>query len=271
MQQSTLEISKSWISFAVKGLKNISVYGESYSFKTINDDLIEEIEILQEENSITDIRCILKNIDDINDNILEQVHTKVKIFLVNLYGEYQPILCNFKTQCSGKHFLHALDTELPTIEEVIGFSEDITLSAQYKIEIFKNLFEDKFLTPDKDGDYMLLYHTMTIDNIVTRYLMQYEILLSHVPVGNSKKHLQENVTNYIKNVYNPLHPAEDQIVFHKTRKPGKSYSEDEITYYRNLLGHNDSSADIQVNDKTTLAYSNKLVKVLYFRLTEKEN
>mgnify|MGYP006994313522 FL=1 len=116
---------------------------------------------------------------------------------------------------------------------------------------------------------MLLYHTMTIDNIVTRYLMLYEILLSHVPASNPKKHLQTDVTDYIKNVYNPQHPTE-QIGFHQTRKPGKLYDEDDITYFRNLLGHNDSSSAVKVNDTTILEHCNKLTRILYFKLT-KEN
>lgn len=102
MQQTTFDSSKSWISFSVEGLQNISVYGESYSFKTTNDDLIEEVEILQENNCISNIRCILKNKNADSANIIELVHTKIKKFLVNLYGNFQPTLCNFKTQCSGR-------------------------------------------------------------------------------------------------------------------------------------------------------------------------
>ena len=82
MQQNTIETLKPWISFTVEGLQNISVYGESYSFKTTNDNLIEEIQILQEENSITGILCVLKDVDSINDDILQQVCSKVKIFFV---------------------------------------------------------------------------------------------------------------------------------------------------------------------------------------------
>ena len=269
MQQTTFDSSKSWISFSVEGLQNISVYGEAYSFKTTNDDLIEEVEILQENNCISNIRCILKNKNADSANIIELVHTKIKKFLVNLYGNFQPTLCNFKTQCSGRSLPFPSITNSLTIEESIGFSTEVTVSMQYKIETFKNLFDSKFLSPDKEDDYMLLYHTMTIDNIVTRYLMLYEILLSHVPASNPKKHLQTDVTDYIKNVYNPQHPTE-QIGFHQTRKPGKLYDEDDITYFRNLLGHNDSSSAVKVNDTTILEHCNKLTRILYFKLT-KEN
>lgn len=269
MQQNTIETSKPWISFTVEGLQNISVYGESYSFETINDDLIEEIQILQEENSITGIICILKDVKSINDDIFQQVCSKVKIFFVNMYGKYLPVLSNFKIQPSGTYHPHPLETDSPQINEFIRFDVDISMTMQYKIETFKNLFDSKFLSPDKEDDYMLLYHTMTIDNIVTRYLMLYEILLSHVPASNPKKHLQTDVTDYIKNVYNPQHPTE-QIGFHQTRKPGKLYDEDDITYFRNLLGHNDSSSAVKVNDTTILEHCNKLTRILYFKLT-KEN
>lgn len=82
MQQTTFDSSKSWISFSVEGLQNISVYGEAYSFKTTNDDLIEEVEILQENNCISNIRCILKNKNADSANIIELVHTKIKNFLL---------------------------------------------------------------------------------------------------------------------------------------------------------------------------------------------
>lgn len=267
MQQNTIETLKPWISFTVEGLQNISVYGESYSFKTTNDNLIEEIQILQEENSITGILCVLKDVDSINDDILQQVCSKVKIFFVNMYGKYLPMLSNFKIKHSGTYHPHPLETDSPQIKETVQFDVDVSLTTQYKIETFKELYGIKFSTPDKEDDYMLLYHTMTIDNIVTRYLMQYEILLSHVPASNLKRHLQSDITNYIRDVYNPQHPTE-QIGFHKTRKPGKSYDEDDITYFRNLLGHNDSSSGIKINDATISDHCNKLTKVLYFRLTE---
>lgn len=71
-----------------------------------------------------------------------------------------------------------------------------------------------------------------IGDIFVRYLMQYEILLGQV----TKKHTQKEVVEYIEKVYNPAN-KDRQIGFQPTRKLGRKYKEDDLTYNRNLLGH----------------------------------
>ena len=61
-----------------------------------------------------------------------------------------------------------------------------------------------------------------------------------------------------------LQIAFNKIGFHATRKKDKNYEEDDITYHRNLLGHNDTSEEI--SDKTIEMFSNKLADVLLFAL-----
>lgn len=70
--------------------------------------------------------------------------------------------------------------------------------------------------------------------------MQYEILLGQV----TKEHTQKEVANYIKKVYNPAN-KDRQIGFQPTRRQGRKYKEDDLTYNRNLLGHGDIEKSFQ--------------------------
>lgn len=88
---------------------------------------------------------------------------------------------------------------------------------------------------------------MQIDNIAIRYLLQYEFLLSRV----SKNRKQKEVTNYILNKYNPT-KAFNKIGTQPTRRSGKSFEEDEITYYRNLLAHNEGGRVDDLEKKINL-------------------
>ena len=108
----------------------------------------------------------------------------------------------------------------------------------------------------------LLFSTMRIDDIFVRYLMQYEILLGQV----TKEHTQKEVTDYIKKVYNPDN-KDRQIGFQPTRKLGRTYKEDDLTYNRNLLGH----ADIEkvVSEEKIRQLSRSIMDVLWFSLWNK--
>lgn len=51
-----------------------------------------------------------------------------------------------------------------------------------------------------------------------------------------ENHKQQEITEFIRDKYN-LTSHDDTIDFHQTRKSGKKYKEDSLTYYRNLLGY----------------------------------
>lgn len=101
-----------------------------------------------------------------------------------------------------------------------------------------------------------------IDDIFVRYLMQYEILLGQV----TKEHTQKEVTNYIKKVYNPAN-KDRQIGFQPTRRPGRKYKEDDLTYNRNLLGHGD--IEKAVSEEKIRQLSRSIMDVLWFSLWNK--
>lgn len=82
----------------------------------------------------------------------------------------------------------------------------------------------------------------------------------------TKEHTQKEVTDYIKKVYNPAN-KDRQIGFQPTRKLGRTYKEDDLTYNRNLLGH----ADIEkvVSEEKIRQLSRSIMDVLWFSLWNK--
>lgn len=133
---------------------------------------------------------------------------------------------------------------------------------QCNADYFKEMYEKQVPEDKADEVYPLLFSTMRIDDIFVRYLMQYEILLGQV----TKEHTQKEVTDYIKKVYNPAN-KDRQIGFQPTRKLGRTYKEDDLTYNRNLLGH----ADIEkvVSEEKIRQLSRSIMDVLWFSLWNK--
>ena len=148
------------------------------------------------------------------------------------------------------------------------FSSTLVISAecscaiQCNADYFQDMYEKQVPEDKADEVYPLLFSTMRIDDIFVRYLMQYEILLGQV----TKEHTQKEVTDYIKKVYNPAN-KDRQIGFQPTRKLGRTYKEDDLTYNRNLLGH----ADIEkvVSEEKIRQLSRSIMDVLWFSLWNK--
>ena len=145
---------------------------------------------------------------------------------------------------------------------MIIMAEDLQIVHGYSIEQYKGIFNNISVDATKQ-DYMLLFfNIIQIDNIVTRYLMLYELLMNVVTI----KHTQKEVTAFIKDQFNPVHTT--CVGFHPTRRTGKNFDEDDITYYRNLLAHNDSSAIPQDFDKVLWSMYQALIDVLFFKLDQ---
>ena len=70
-----------------------------------------------------------------------------------------------------------------------------------------------------------------------------------------------------QNHFNPSRKSY-KIGFHKTRRPGKTFDEDDITYYRNILAHNDSSAIPKEFDRTISTMSRAMTAVIFFYLDQ---
>ena len=249
---------KPFVLYEVSGIQGDIISGDAHTF-SVNDDLIDEVEIIQSDTSITGLKIYLKESLVIDQSILSQMASKMQHFFVNLYGKFQPSIFKFKMNIKQIYNPNFPDQAHLELHDYIYISENITVIRQHKINAFKELFETKCSHPDADNYYMLLFSIMKIDNIVTRYLMQYQLLLDLV----APNHLQKEITTYIRNIYNPSNTL-NKIGFHKTRRKNQEYEEDDITYHRNLLGHNNSSE--KISDTTIKMFSNKLAHILLFAL-----
>ena len=215
---------KPFVLYEVGGVQGDIISDDTHTF-SVNDDLIDEVEIIQSDDSIEGVKIYLKEPLVVDRNVLSQITPKVQHFFVNLYGKFQPTIFKFKMcikQIYNPNFPDGAQFEL---RDGICISESITIISQHKIDAFKELFILKCSYPEADNYYMLFFNIMKIDNIVTRYLMQYELLLNLV----APNHRQKDITTYIREVYNPS-IAFNKIGFHATRKKDKNYEEDDITY-----------------------------------------
>lgn len=249
---------KPFVTYRISGVQGDIISGDVHSF-TVTDDLIESVEITQTDDTICGLKFTLKDTVEVDNNVVAKVTNMAEIFLVNMYGKLQPSICAFNLKIEQIYSPKEKQTDCIELFSTICFAESLSIVRGHRIDTFKDFFGKKSSRPDADNTYMLLFNIMKIDNIVTRYLMQYELLLNLV----APTHLQKEITAFIRDVYNPTKPF-NKIGFHRTRKPGKTYDEDDITYYRNLLGHNDASEEVN-NNKINL-FSNALAEVLLFAL-----
>ena len=253
-----------YILFRISGLEGVLVSADKTEFETPGDDLVERVQIRQSGKAIDGMQFFLKNDQVINDSVISAIEKKARIFLVNVNGEMCPFISSFDLKIE--------QTYDPVIENLgalrLSGSFSISFSAALNkistIDKFKRLFELQSPRPNADDIYTLLYHIMTIGNVVTRFLMQYELLLTLV----AQNRLQKEVSDFVRDKYNPS-LSSNRIDFHPTRKTDKhgnplGYDEDEITYTRNLLGHNDVT--LEINDSDVLKMSTTLTQVLYFAL-----
>ena len=251
---------KPFVSYKVSGVCGHIISDDIRSF-TVTDDLIETVEISQTDDAICGLKFTMKDTITLDSDIVAKVTNKAEVFLVNMYGKLQPFIRAFNLEVEQVYDPKQKQIGCIKVVDRICFAESISTIRNYGIDTFRDFFGKKSLRPDADNTYMLLFNIMKIDNIVTLYLMQYVILLNLVATN----HLQKEITDFIRDVYNPTKPF-NKIGFHQTRKPGKTYDEDDITYYRNLLGHNDVSEE--VTDEKINLFSNALAEVLLFALNK---
>lgn len=229
----------------------------------VTDDLVETVEILQDKAVMCGMEFTLKEGVRIDEGVVAQATQKARDFLVELCGRLHPSVRSLALKVEQTCDPGQGDTILVNAFESVGIRADCQVIKIFEIDRFRDCFGQKNLRGGVDDKYMLLYHILKIGNIVTRYLMQYELLLDLV----TEKHAQKEVTAFIREEYNPANPQR-MIGFHTTRKPGKSYEEDDLTYYRNLLGHNDGTEGILEEKIGRL--NDLLLDVIFFALHRSE-
>lgn len=253
---------ESYAVFRVSGVNNISITGTDNSF-TLADSDIETIELSIEENKIKGITTVFSEGIDISNELIVSTEEQLKLFLVQLIlqrGAFARDLSieldkvfNAKTVYNNKDYIEARSS--------IKFSDSCQCASSYDIEDYKNSY---LQIPEDNGlrdDYFIQFNILQIDNIAIRYLLQYEFLLSRI----SKERKQKDVTNYILKQYNSSKRF-NIIGKQPTRRPGKSFEEDEITYYRNLLAHNEGGSVDDIEKKVNLM-SRAINEVIWYYLS----
>ena len=130
---------KPFVLYEVGGVQGDIISDDTHTF-SVNDDLIDEVEIIQSDDSIEGVKIYLKESLVVDRNVLSQITPKVQHFFVNLYGKFQPTIFKFKMcikQIYNPNFPDGAQFEL---RDGICISESITIIRQHKIDAFKELF-----------------------------------------------------------------------------------------------------------------------------------
>lgn len=252
-----------FITFNVNGFNGIGIIGETHRFETPNKGQTETVEFLLEDQDITGIKVLFYSETIIDQELIDSTYQTIELFLATLIGKLDVIIHGFSLEIDQVYNPHLSPMEGSIVVSDMMLLCDKLLSEtiNYPIGRYEELFLD-LPTDDNIRDKTLVFsNIMKIDNIAIRYLMQYEFLMSLV----APHRVQKEVTDFIRDTYNPLFDF-NRICFYRTRKPGKTFCEDAITYYRNILAHNDSSAFPDDFENVITNMSKAATKVIFFAL-----
>ena len=248
-----------YIEYKIQGLSGIIAKEEKIF--CVKDDLIMQIELKQEGLEITGLKVQLKEDSIIDEQVKQTIRRKIERFLVNLYGNPNVYVSEFSMGILRIFNPNSKETQYE-FSSTLVISTECSCAIQCNADYFKKMYEKQVPGDKADEVFPLLFSTMRIGDIFVRYLMQYEILLGQV----TKKHTQKEVVEYIEKVYNPAN-KDRQIGFQPTRKLGRKYKEDDLTYNRNLLGHGD--IEKVVSEEKIRQLSRSIMDVLWFSLWNK--
>lgn len=269
-------LKQPFISYELIDFK-VGLEPEEVNFFTIeNDNAIERIEfstISKEVRKLKSITIYYKEDTDIDDDMVNKANQMFKNFIFNIIGEDNNIIYfDYRyyvyNPCKKYSIIESniLQDTLPLRDAAIPVCHNL------KIQDFKKLFENK--SKDSENFYEDLDVLMTIlkiKEVTLRYLMLYEFLRVRitVPDKNPIKNSQKDVTDFIRDKYNPVKPV-NFIGFKPTRRKDKDYKEDDITYYRNLIAHSDTKNLESKNLENEIRrFSIVLVDVIYHLLSGK--
>lgn len=102
--------------------------------------------------------------------------------------------------------------------------------------------------------YKRLYYILRNDNQVTQYLMLYDFLMEVVSQNNRKE--QRRVGDFLKE------RKIENISWHPTKRPGKTFQEDTFTYLRNEIAHAEFDNNFEEYEKVSNKVNGKLIQHL---------
>lgn len=253
-----------YINYKISGLSGIGVIAGEDKFN-VDDDDIEYIQLTGSKGEIQSIKVSLYSTVSITSEVSNRINNRINLFVAELFGKFDADACGFSIE------VETYDPNKPAIEEdesefhsTISMEDCVFFSPRdYSISDYKDAFDSISVETEKQDSVMLFLNIMKIDNTAIRYLMLYELLMKLVA---KKTPSQRQVTKFIRNDYNPKCPTEfDHIGFKPTRKSGKKYKVDILTYQRNLLAHNDSCAQ---SEEAISIMCKGLVRVILYKINQ---
>ena len=255
-----------YIRYTIKGLSGIGISSEEHSFDTQNVLDTKSVDLTCEDDNICALTVSFCDNTIIDQTLLDNTEQMVRLYIADLLGRLGATTNRFSLNVD-----HISNPNLSTPESdglifnsILMMVDSLKVSLNFPINRYKDIFDNLPTDPAKQENLLLFFNIMQIDNIAIRYLMLYELLLN-LSIGiRTSKRSQANVTGFIRDSFNPAHPV-NCVGSHPTRRSGKDYDEDDITYYRNLLSHNDSSATPPNFEEKISEMSHLLIQVIFFR------
>lgn len=258
-----------YILFTVKGLDGIGIQGETYEFEVSTQEYIEKIEFILDSQDIVGIKVTFDSETIIDENIKDSTYRLVELYLATVIGELNIMVGKYSIKIDSIHNLNCSAEEGLSLANGLAISCSTSLSCRYPLQRYKELFSSLSTDEDIKDKILLFSNIMQIDNIAVRYLMQYELLKSIVPSQKGQKG-QKDITDFIRDKFNPT-LSSGGVGFHPTRRDGNPFDEDDITYYRNILAHNDSSALPDNYNDIIVKMSMAATQAIFFALRQIQN
>lgn len=258
-----------YIQFDIRGLSVILDDEDGRVFPVDSDARIESAELLLDEhNNIVGIQVNFSDDTIIDSRLIDDTETVVELFVAHVICELDASVGALSIE--GKC---AYNPNQPPNDGVLRLSSTIeigcsaTVTSTYGLERYKNLFTDSIFSSNAKYHYLLLNNIMSVDNMVLRYLMQYEFLKSLMsPSEGHKRVRQRDVTAFIRDKYNPSPSTYRKIGMHLSSLPDKNFEQDDLTHYRNILAHNGSSRLPENYERAIRTLSSAMTKVIYFAI-----
>lgn len=252
-----------YILFSISGITDLGISGGKRSFPLHSHLPFTALEFLLNQQKITQIKLELSPHTRCTNEIVVQATSLLKLFMINIIGHW-----SINPQNLQIRIIEVYDPAARQSSAQISFAEPIKIGEKFStflqtpINQWAERFPLSFISSEKNLLFEQFYQILQLDNLAFRYLTLYEFLRSQI----GSKPSQKKVTSYIKNTYNPAFP-ESPIAFKPTTRPESTRTEDELTFFRNLLAHQDYTHPSNYDETTLVHYNKKLIGVIYYVLT----
>lgn len=214
-----------------------------------------------------------KNGTEINEKLISKTKHIIEHFLLVFTAE--------KEITANKLNVKLESYTIPEKKEVCAFDgicirEEVQIFPLYGKESYKDVFEDEILTDESvSDDFGVMKSIYDVENIESRYLLQYEFLKHLTAELYGKSHgSQALVHQFVVDKYNPQTGSFYKIGMTKSLlDPNKDL--DYLTFYRNVIGHpaiteaeKKAFAGIDM-EQTLVGHSRRISRVILFAIREK--